>query len=339
MLRKRLAVGLDLGQYSLKCAVVDGDSGRVNDVWEREIFPERESLSQRIVGKLLEERLASLLAACRKDCLGFNNRAVTAIQGEPTFCRYVELPLLSGKQLDVAVVCEGLKYVPFPIPELSLSHTMVPPVNGGEKKSGVFLVAARKRSVGLIKQLFEISGISIERIEVPALALTREFSRSHRTTQGEFVLLVHIGYRLTHVVVVRDGYPYFATDIPWAGRDLIHIVQGAKQVTWEEARQLVVDSEAREEAGVKIYLQRLVRELRRSMSFFRQQLPEDPPVLARVVLSGGAASMRGLARYLSEALQMKVESNSWGGLKLRSKRMQEQNAMAYKVAVGLALGN
>lgn len=338
MFGKKIVNGLDLGAHTLKCAVVETDTGCVRELWKSDILPDRQSRDQTLTGEALSQRLAILLNLCHKECTTFKANVVTAIQGEGTVCRYLEFPPLSDPELKIAVPAEVKKFLAFPIAQTSLSYFQVPLISSG-KKGGVFVVAARKDSVEEMKILLEQCNLQVQRIETPVLALVREFVKNHDNLRNRFHVLVHVGFRLTQIVILRNGYPYFAREFSMGGRDFTYAFQMRTQSSWSEAEQYKLHYDVMsKEASIEPFLIRWLDEVKKSLSFFCRQFAKEFNDICKVCLSGATAQWTNLDKRLGEHLNLPVIVDDWNRVKPINKgRNLKEKSLIYKVAVGLAL--
>lgn len=337
MAKQKLAVGLDLGEYSLKCAVVDPNSGALHGLWQAEVFSERQSQEQRIEREILRDRLRDLLGQCENKFPGFNRQVMTSVPGE--FFRYLELPVMSAKELEVGVPFEAQKHIPFPLEEVTLNYLSVPQLIQDKKKSAVFFVAAHKEGVKALTTLLEDCGLNVERVEVPTLALSREFTRNHLKSSNEFLALVHLGFGSSRVIVIQNGYPYYTRKISLAGRDFTYGFQMSHQWSWQEAEKHKLSYDvSRREVALEPFLDRLSEEIKKSLDFFAKEFQTKEGKVSKVFLSGGTALMGGLGPYLSERLGLAVAVDSWNELQ-PNREQKKLEAAPYKIAMGLAFGN
>lgn len=314
------------------------DRNRILELWHSDILPEREFRDHLLEGEAIQRRLRVLADHLNRDLSGYNKKIVIAIQDPGTVCRYLELPPLSSKEMETAVPVEACKYIPFPMSEVNLTYFPVAPLAENVKKAGIFFVAAKKDSVESLRNLLEGLGFEVDRIETPALALTRELSHNHDIPRGQSVLLLHIGFAKTRIVVVRDGFPYYVRDFIPAGRDFTYAFQVGLQKTWQEAEKQKLDYDVNlHEPSFEPYLMRLTSEVKKTIAFFNEQLIQVNAPIAKVYMSGGEATMKNLAEYLSQNLGMPVVPDGWDKLQYEGKERYDGNAESYKVAVGLAL--
>lgn len=263
---KKASVGLDLGSHSVKCATY-GKKG-----------------------------LEGCVAAPSVEELKLSGSVVATIPGHGTIGRYLEFPALSAKELAVAGPAQAWQFIPYPQDQTNLSFLQVPPL-GGDKKTALFFVADQKERVESGQAL--LKGLKIQRMEVPVLALARQFAAEHPS--DSFQALVHCGHTLTHVLVMKGKHPYYYREIRLAGKDFTYAFQQANQSSWEEAEAYKhgVDALAREVGG-EPFLQRWLKEVKRSLAGSQIEV-------SKVFLSGGSAAWKGLRERLAEDLELPVE--------------------------------
>lgn len=325
MFGKRTQVGLDLGAHALKCAVAAPDGREPQRLWSGELYPERTSRADSLNQPAFRSRLEALLKACQKELQPFGPSVITAVQGEGTASRYLELPALSKEELGVAVPAAAGKLLAFPMEKTALSYFQIPPLSAAEKKVGVFVVAARKDVVEENRLLLESCGLEVERIETPVVALVREFARSRPEKDNRFCALVHVGFRLTQVVVLRSTFPYFAIEFSTGGRDFTYAFQLRDQRSWKEAEASKRGYDVMTKApGIEPFVLDWVDGIKRALDFFQTRTLKGEKGIEQVYLSGGSASWTHLDRRLSEHLGLPIQHNG--------------ASTQHAVAVGLALG-
>jgi len=336
LFRKNFKVGLDLGEDSLKYSVVDG--GTVIDLWQGKLIPARKNKDHILKDEDLTNRIIDLLKNCKKDCPLYKSAVNTAIQGEGTVSRYIEMPKLSKKELDTAVTSQALKYIPFPMESVNLSYVTVPQIEAEKNKTGIFFVAAQKKSIEDMKNTLKKCGLELERIETPVMAMARAFSRNHKLPSDRFFALIHTGFRLTHLVVIRDRYPYYSREISLAGRDFTYAFQMGQQSSWEESENYKLNYDVMEcDVSIEPFIARWQKEVKKSLGFFTKQLPGNCKV-EELYLSGGTSLLKGLDKRLEEYLKMPVKNGFWDQIKRVDKFSHIKEVGIYEIATGLALG-
>jgi type IV pilus assembly protein PilM len=335
--KKQLKAGLDIGQDSFKYVLLDEDRGIIHYGREKKILPKRDRKDYLITGEELTERLKAFLSACQKDCQKYNNNVNTAIQGEGTICQYIDLPKLTKKELDVAVPSQAMKYIPFPMETISLSYITVPSIKKEENKTGIFFVAAQKKSVEDMKNILEQCGLQIEGMETPVISLVREWARNHGK-KDNFYALVHTGFRLTQVIILKDRHPYYCREFSIAGRDFTYAIQMGEQISWEEAEVYKMSYDAtQKDVSMEPFMIKWLDDVKKSLGFFNKQFQNQSSSINQVFLSGGTALMKGLDMRLSEHINIPVICDTWDKIKVDSKFTQTVEPVKFKLAAGLVL--
>jgi len=330
-------IGLDAGQYAVKVAALDTRKKRILYLGQAEVFPERERRDQVLKPKELFENIYPAIQIFDKKIPGFKNNIISMIQGEETVSGYIELPpaQLSKKELDLAVQSRVLEHLPMGIEHFSVSYLPVPPLDKNSGKTSYFFAAANKASVDEVSAAMKQQGMSLQGMEIPALALAREITLNRKPEPDSFVALVNVGFHLTQVVIIRDGYPYYAREFALAGRDFTYAFAMLDQIPWKQAEQVKLTYDV-QERGVALepFLVGWLDEIKQTLRYFKNRIGKGAEA-KRVVLSGGSAVMKNLDRLLAEHLAMDVAIDSWHNLEC-PQRFAGESAPAFKIAAGLA---
>lgn len=337
MFGTRYQAAVDLGEESLRYAVVDPRSGTVAAAWSGLLLPARASAKESLQGAELEDRVRALVADLARTVRPFHRTVAAVVQGADTFCGYLELPPLKDAELRTAVPGAAARLLPFPLDEVVLTYVGVKPYDPAARKSSVFYLAVRQEHAARVRDVLEKVGLHPTSFTVPALALAREAAVNRPEQKGGFVALVDVGYTLTQVVVARDGQPYFFRDFRLAGADFTYALQMAAQSSWAEAEaaKRAYDATHRH-PSIESYMIRWLEEVERSLGSFRAPGSGEPVQVERVYLSGGSAALRNLPARLAEHLGLPVEVDGWSRVRMAGRSSEEPSA-AFKLVVGAAL--
>jgi Tfp pilus assembly PilM family ATPase len=320
LFRRQRSLGLDIGSHSLKWALLDRGRKEIVHSGTVPLFPERSYLPQTLDWQLWESRVQQVLEEIPEA-----SSVYTVVQGKGTVYGYLEFPDLPEDELKVAAQAEAQQAIPFPADSIQFSYTRVPPLRKG---LGVFYAAAVLGEVLRLRQVLERSGRAPNRVEIPALALAREFQLNHAPPPGSFFALLHLGFATTHWVVVRDGYPYYARDFAFGMGEFARALQDG---SWSEAEQALNEADFRS-PQLSAPLRKLQHELKRTLAHCTEILQSITlPPLLDVYLSGGGANAN-LAGVLEEHLRQRFLPDLWQHLKC-----PQQQAPLYKLAAGLAI--
>ena len=318
--RRNRTLGLDVGSHSIKWAVVDSSRREILEMGTQPLFPERTRFHQVMPEDLWQQRVVQAL----QQIPGEVTDIITVLQGRTTACGYLEFSLLPEQELRVAVQAEAQQWIPFTTEATQFSFSYIPAVTRAAA-TGIFYAAALRAQVDRLQGALQQAELIPDRMEIPALALAREFALNHSPPKEKFYGLVHVGFSLSHFVVVRDGYPYFARDFSPGASHFIYALQAQEGCSWNEAQQRLQSADFRHWSLLPPLL-RLGEALRRTLEFSGAQLDG-------VFLSGGIAGL-SLSTALSQAFGGVVELDDWTGLR---DHVGVSPASPYKLAVGLAV--
>lgn len=333
-------VGLDIGSktikivelqkdgvsYSLKASGVVGYAGASLDKMVDE--KEMASLGQ-IIKKLHNEA-------------GVSSRDVVISLPEPqVFTRTIKFPMLTDAEISSAVKWEAEQYIPIPVAEAIIQHTIL---SRNEKSTPpevtVLLVAAPRNMVEKYTKLIELSGLNPVAVETELLALTRSLAPPGRT-----VLLVDFGSVATSIAIARDGLLSFSRSIPVAGEAFTRAVAqglGVNLSQAEEYKKTYGLESSQLEGKVKSALGSVVRlvtdEIKKAVGYY--QTEEHGEIPNGVIISGGGSGMPDIISTLSDMLGMEIMiANPFANVKMdidTAKRIAPY-APLYSVSVGLAM--
>jgi type IV pilus assembly protein PilM len=335
-LKKKITLGLDIGHYSAKAAVIQPDGRKILDLFETVLMPDRQDAAQPRDDAKTALLLKSALGKFVDNRSGFIPTVTTAVQGEGTICRYLELPLLKQKELEVAVPAAAMKFVPFPPEEAMITYVGVPPLTGGRDVSAVFFIAAKQEIVKQAREFALTFGISIDHLEIQALALIRAFVANHGKAEG-YRAIVQAGSRMSLVMVIREGYVYFIRDFMAGGHDFTYAFQMATQSSWQEAESYKLKYDTRQrEVPIEPALTRWMDEVKKSLDYFLKSLRDRESAIEKIHLMGGSACWKGLDARLQEHTGIPVEVEKWNKITPPG-QLKNVPPGKYGVALGLTL--
>jgi type IV pilus assembly protein PilM len=338
-LRRDLKVGFDFGTYSIKTAVVDNSRGKIISFFETVNIPDRELKDQKEDRKVIQKKIRRLIQKYSRNIPKFANRTSAVLQGEGIISNFIVIPNVSDRELDTVVMSKAINFIPFPIEDINIDYIKVPTIDSREREMGIFFVAAKKEIVQVARDFLDECGFKIARFETPIFPLIREFKKNHKLEDDKFIALVHVGFKYSYAIIVRNGYPYFSREFKIGGSDFTYAFQAHNQVNWNEAEKikLTVDLE-NPQVAIRPFVKDWLKELTKSIQFFENQFKEQNVKVEKIYLSGGSAGMKNFDRIISENLGLETITDNWEKIKT-SKNKQTQQPYKYKIAVGLTIDN
>lgn len=335
--KKKKNTCIDLGSYEVKCAVMDQNSQKIDNFWNEKLDITQYSPTDSYYELEYKRIIPILLEKLQKEVEGFDpSNIFTSIQGNGNTGGYMEIPRGSQKEIELSLHNRLKKIMPFSLEEHLLNYFQVPPIDKLENKISVFFIVTPKSNIETIKKIFKNFGIDIKRMEASFISLAREFYQNHRLPNDKYYMIVNIGFKITHIIIVRGTVPYYVRELPLAGRDFTNAFLKGTQLTWEEAEKYKLNYNVlNRDLSAEAILTKWLDEVNRSLVYFIETylyLSDARPEM--IYLSGGGALFKGLDKRLSDYLEIDTIIDRWGELKAQN----PEEAYKFKLCAGLGLG-
>lgn len=277
--------------------------------------------SNNVIGEITTRRVALALPAAR------------------TYTRTMTLPKMSGKDRVNAVRLEAEQYIPLPIDELYLDHSVI---RETEKDTELLAVAAPKKIVDSYIMLMNLLGLETVALETTISAGSRLFVQAEQSDVP--TVLLDLGSLSTDITIYDKSLIVTGT-LPGGGDSFSNIIAELLKVTKQEAHIIKTKyglgvSKKQQEitAGLTPLLNQLVKEIRRMIRYYEERSGTNAKI-AQIVTMGGGANMPGLSEYLTSTMRLPVrmcdpwQNLNFGGLQPPNKVEKTM----YITAAGLAL--
>jgi len=277
---------------------------------------------------------------------------VTAIAGDKVIMRHIRLPVMPEKEVEAAIRWEAERHIPVPVEELVLRHVVLGEVAGEEARQlHVLLVGAPLKTVHDYYNLFQQAGLRLVAVDLQAFALWRVFAGSYKTPPSGTVAIMNIGATATQFVVMREGQIELVRNIMVGGDAVTEALantygvdftvaqrmkeeEGEILVALEEVAATTEPAKVQIDFAIRAGMGDLVREIRRSLSYYQSQNREAP--VDRIILCGGGAKLKGIAAFLTEELGVPADMGL-PGVRVQTGKPGEGYDPSLAVAIGLAL--
>jgi len=282
--------------------------------------------------------------------------AVASISGNAVIVRYVKLPKLSKKELDLTISVEAEPFIPFDIKDVNLTYSILnDSLEEGEPKIDTVLVAAKRDAVQDKIDILSGAGLDPLIIDVDSFALETLYGQLAPKEDNASVLMLNMGQKVTNLSIVSGGVTRVVRDIFIAGATFDKAItkvlktDAAAADAVKKTRSVFVSDEDKEAAienfdrdGIAVskaaagVLKDLYTEVSRSIDFYLSQGVDHS--VSRIMLSGGMANLGNIGKFLSAEFKVPVEIvNPLAFLPEVPKNMPKDVLPALAVATGLAL--
>ena len=358
---KQGVIGLDIGSNSIKYVKVhyDGLNGKLVDFGTAN-FPRSED-GKPISGDERADFVANKFARQKTTKYDLN----TAVFGPQTSIRHVILPKVAKKELRDAVIWNVKKDLPFSIENSQMDFTVVGELEEkGVPKLSVVSAIAEKPVVDAHLAFLEKAKLRPSRIQADPLAIFNTFAMCMAKDQVRNAAIIHIGAKTSYIIFVGEGQLQFARELSIGGDDIsgemlgtVSTESGMVRIGWDDAEQMKRDygipedgAEGVTSLGIGLnqvraimlpVLERLMTQIQCSIDYYKSKFQFGDP--DRVYLSGGAAMMKNIVKFMSENLGKETHIVNPFQIFSLGEHLKADDALmrlspAYTVACGLALG-
>ncbi|MFA6004180.1 MAG: type IV pilus assembly protein PilM [Elusimicrobiota bacterium] len=347
-------LGVDIGSYAVKVVLIQTEGGvPVVKVWGHLPLNSKPEASP-------EEKKAQAINVLRAFLIekGIKIKdAASSLSGNSVIVRYVKFPRLTKSELSATLATEAEPFIPFDINEVYLGFYILNDiVEDGQKKMETVLVAAKKDLVVSRLDVLQGAGLFPRVIDVDSFALENVYEKSREPkAEAGATLYLNIGHMVTNLSIIDNGITRVVRDVFISGGTLTKAIMKGLQVDFNKAEELkksygvLVDAADKEKAlqdgdrealgvsqAVSAVVKDLVAEVHRSVDFYLSQGPERS--IGRIVLAGGTARLKNLAKHLSAELKVPVSVlEPFSFMKNVPGDIPAELAPAFGVAVGLSL--
>ncbi len=338
-------IGIDLGISAIKLAEVTKSSDNTYklqryasvDLPEGTIIEDEIQKEDEIL-KALQQGLKQLNSSITNVCLG--------LSGPNTLIKRLQLAGGALEEIEDQVSWEMEQYLPFPIDEGSISHSII-----GENKGGgvdVVVGVAKKTLINTFKDLIERASLKVKIVDLNAAATLNVFEAAmgkEDSFKEKTWILLDLGAQKTHFIIYKNGVLVFFKEINIGGLTITEEIQRQMGVNYQEAESLKITGDGSGNIPEEIVdlinqvLDSFFVEIKKTLDFWVNSTSEE--AFDGCMITGGTAQISGLAEALQELLETEVQVlNPFNGLTYNQSHIDEDmiNEIVYRGTCAIGLG-
>ncbi len=323
------AIGIDIGSSSAKIVQLRPSRGSavLETYGEIALGPfGGEPIGKAV--KLGPEKLAEALQMLMKEANVTAHIGGISIPFASSLISVLDFPMVDKNALTTMIPIEARKYIPVPISEVTLDWFVIPKddtdvsafdrvtkgpsTTKGPQKQQILLVAIENHALNDFKQVTQTVGLTTEFYEIEIFSTIR--SSLGRSTAP--VLVADVGASTTKLYVVERGVVRLTHLVTVGGQQMSETLARSLGWEFEKAERIKrecgldgstafsLDENEKIKAALLSTLDRIFSEVNRVLLNYGQRYNKN---VSHVVLTGGGASLPGLAQQAKASLSADVE--------------------------------
>jgi type IV pilus assembly protein PilM len=309
-------IGIDLGASQIKLVQAEAYKDKIRIVRAAQDDTPEDAIKDGMV--IDRAAVAGVLKRMMKAHNITATGAVLAVSGPTVTVRRIRQPKMSETALRKSARYEAAKYVPSGIEDSAIAVEILGMSAVEAGQMDVMLVVAPREMVESRIDAVQRAGLEVVAVDLEAFALERAVVDCRRSMwdDGKLRALVDIGATHTEVILLHGATFALTRSVPIAGNaftDALATHLRVDAAAAEERKHTVnlhtlidggVESEVNAARAIQGVLDELLREIRRSISYYETQIAEsaETEALAEIVLAGGACRLQGIAPYIEARL-------------------------------------
>ncbi len=273
--------------------------------------------------------------------------AAVAVTGSSVITRKIGMPnTLSDDEIREQIIMDADKYIPYSINEISFDFHIQGANPENPDLVDVLLAASRKETVENRVQALAKAGLKAKVVDLEAFAIENAFSllesQIGESGNKQTVAIVDIGSSLTTVSVLHNSQTIYMREQTFGGKQLTDDIRRIYGLTLEEAGMAKKRGGLPDNYVIDVlepFKFTMVQQIQRAIQFFVAS--DSHRDIDCFILAGGCASIKGVDKMVSDALQTPTYiANPFLNMATSNKikpQFLKNDAPALMVACGLAL--
>jgi type IV pilus assembly protein PilM len=302
----QLILGIDVGSYSIKVAEIE----RTVKAFHLVGFFEQPVVNAEVLGR--EGAVTQALTRLFEEYNLSTQMVYTALPGQTTSHRAIDLPFADFKKVDQTIEFEMENYVPLPLEGLLIDYEFL-----NTSKTGSTVLVSYAKTSDFVKFLNMMTGAEVDPRFVGSepVELANVMKLGVLQPEGAYAL-VDLGHEKTNVLIFVGAKLQFARTIMVGGRDLTRAIAESLNIPQAEAERMKIevgqvgpDVEGADQTTRNVAsamqgpLDEILLLLRQTFMAFQERKQE---VVQALTLCGGTSRLPGIEQYLSSKLRKNV---------------------------------
>ncbi len=304
-------VGIDFGSASVKVVEIEQTEKALllKTYGELQLGPYDNKALGEVVKLENKKRMEALVDVIREARVTAKHGAL-AMPLAASFMTVIPITAAPDEDISARIPVEARKFVPLPLPEVTLDWTELNMDNGAETKlREVMLAAIENRALNDYKALLTAIGMTGEPAEIEAFSLIRSLWKSGDTT----LAIMDFGAQISKLYIVRNGVLERLHRVAHGGNQITRRISELLSIPFAEAEDIKRSYERTHPQARDIYksmvsvVENPLLEFKHIIGQYEARLGSQ---IGRVALSGGVSASPYFVPYVQDALGRPVQSGN-----------------------------
>lgn len=335
------SIGVDIGLTKIKAVSLSRQNNSiVLDSFSVMPTPPKGMLSE---ASSDEEELAIAIKKTTDDLKVKNKNVNIALSDNQVYTKVIEMPVLSDKELSLAIYWEAERHIPVALSTITLAWSVLkrPASSSNNEKMQVLLVGAPTDLVNKYQKILHMANLTLNSIETETLAIVRALVTANLPP----MIIVSIGAINTSLAIIKDGILVLTYSIQTGGNAITRAIEADFGLTPSQSEEYKKTyGFSRKGAGQKVgnstepILVSILLEIKKALAFYSQKY-KDESIIQQILLSGGTAHLPGIDLFFAENLGIEtVIADPWRILGDKPLPPEILNSSSdFTIALGLAM--
>lgn len=304
-------VGIDFGSSSVKVVEIEQTDKALTlkTYGELQLGPYGNKELGEVV-KLENKKQVEALVDVLREARVTAKHGALAMPLASSFMTVIPIAAAAEEDLSTRIPVEARKYVPLPLPEVTLDWTELKASDGAETRlREVMLAAIENRALNDYRALLTAIGMTGEPAEIESFSLVRSLWKSSDTT----LAIMDFGAQISKLYIVRDGVLERLHRVSHGGNQISRRISELLGLSFSEAEDLKRSYERSHPQARDIY-KAMVSVVESPLLEFKhiinQYEARSGSPIARVSISGGVSASPYFLPYVQDSLGRSVEGGN-----------------------------
>jgi type IV pilus assembly protein PilM len=229
------------------------------------------------------------------------NRVVLGIANQQVLVRDITIPDLDPAQRAKALPFQAREVVALPIDQVVLDFCQLGDADPETNLMRGLLLATPREPVLVAVSAVERAGLTVGRVDLSSFGSLRSLADEEPAVEA----IIDLGAHLTTIMIHDHGVPKLVRTLARGGQQLTEQLADRMDISQQEAEAAKCDVDLDDDLSeltrmVNEALRPLLAEIRTSVQYFRSS--NTGTQIERISLTGGGASLRGMATRLREQI-------------------------------------